>query len=144
MTRRGYTVIELLVVMTIVGIVANIALPAVQQSKKRAEAAAVLGDVHTIRAALLDYYASVNDFPRTARWGTVPRNLENSLPRGFTFDDGQVRYRWRRFGRRRRQRTGQLGAIQIRSRDRELIRRIKMLYDGTVAGNARTMTLIIE
>lgn len=97
MNRRGYTVIELLVVMTVVGIVANIALPAVQRSKKRAEAAAVLADVLTIRHALVDYYASVNDFPRTARWGTVPQDLESSLPTGFVFDDGKVRYRWRRF-----------------------------------------------
>jgi prepilin-type N-terminal cleavage/methylation domain-containing protein len=144
MNRRGYSVIELLVVMTIVGILANIALPAIQQSKKRAEAAAVLADVHTIRLALLDYYASVNNFPRTGRWGTIPRNLENSLPAGFVFDDGAVRYRWRRFDQRRRQRTGRLGTIQIRSSDRELMRRIKMLYNGAVTGNARTMSMIIE
>ncbi len=145
MNRKGFSLIELLVAMTILGILANIAIPSIQGVKVRAEAASVIADINAIRAGAFDYYATAQNFPRSRAWGQIPPELVGSLPGGFTFNDGKKRYRWRRFGRRRARRTGRLATVSVRSNDRELIQRVKKIYSGgSIAGNGRTVVLYIE
>lgn len=94
MTKRGYTIIELLLVMTIVGILANIAVPTIREMRRRAEGAAVVGDLHAIQTALLDFYADNGSFPPSTGLGSVPAGLETSLPGGFDFQYEDTLYGW--------------------------------------------------
>lgn len=145
MNRRGFSFIELLVSMSIVGILANIAVPTIRGVRIRAEAAAVIADINVIRTAAFDYYANAQAFPRSRRWGTIPPELVGSLPDGFRFDDGTTRYRWRRYNRRRARRRGQLAVVSVRSNDRDLIDTVREMYrGGSVAGRGRTVHLYIE
>ncbi len=144
MKTRGFTLIELLVVLTLIGILANLAIPGLQEVKRRSQAAAVIADVKVIETALFDYFATNGEMPRNAAMGVVPSGLSPSLPDGFNFDTGTVRYRWLRFGRRRQQREGAIGKTVIRSRDRDLMRSIKGLYQGRTTGTGGRLTLIVE
>jgi len=98
MNRRGFTLVELMVAMLIVGILATLSVPSISAMVRRADAARVVADVHAIRIAAHDYYAANGTYPASGSAGTVPGTLAPSLPRGFSFRYKTVTYRWRRFG----------------------------------------------
>ncbi len=147
MNRRGFTFIELLVVITLLGILINIAIPAVTALRKRADAARVVTDFNTIRGAAFDRYADTGTYPASAGWGQVPRAMVPSLPSGFDFRHGTVTYRWQAltlrglFGRRD---PTSLLIVQVQSPDPEMITAILRAFAGDLAfGGAGTATFIV-
>src|SRR5574341_233462 len=96
--RRGWTMIELLMVLTIMGILANLAVLGLRMIRIRAEAAHVIGDMHAIELAAHSHHAERGGYPPSEQWGTVPATMAPMLPDGFDFrygDDAQ--YRWHRY-----------------------------------------------
>ncbi len=93
MNRRGFSSIELLTTLAVLGILANIALPVTRIAKRRADEARVVADVHAARGALIEYFADNDDFPPSSGPGTVPNGLDAYLRGGFTFDykDNRIR-----------------------------------------------------
>lgn len=83
--RGGFSLIELLVAVSIVGILAGLAIPNMRNVTFRARATAVFGDLNTIRQATLDYNADLNSWPADEASGTVPAGLVPFLPEGFSF-----------------------------------------------------------
>lgn len=143
------TFIELMIVITILSIVANIALPKVQKIRRQTEAASVIADVHAVRMAAYDEFAGTQTFPKSGRWGRVPPELVGSLPPGFTFDPGTVTYRWRRWslpnGLPSRPEQRVLLGLQVRTGDRGLMQSIKGVYRGPLAfGSPTEVTFVIE
>jgi len=147
MNRRGFTLIELLVTITILGILANIAIPKFGDARRRADAAKIISDFNAIRHAVYDYNATSGRYPRSQSYGTVPPELVNSLTDGFDFEYKDARYRWRRWASATgvpRNNAPALFGVQIQSSDRKLIQAINSIYQGVKFGNARTITLVIE
>ena len=70
--RGGFTLIELLVAMSIVGILAGLAIPNMRNVTFRARATAVFGDISVIRQATLDYNADQNAWPADVASGVIP------------------------------------------------------------------------
>jgi general secretion pathway protein G len=61
--QQGFTLLELLVVMTIIGILAAIAVPALRDSPKRAREATLRADLFTFRSVIDQYKGDKGEFP---------------------------------------------------------------------------------
>lgn len=83
--RGGFTLVELLMVMAIVGILAGLAVPNLQTMILRARAAEVAGDLEVVRIAALNYNAEYLSWPPEASDGDVPPELTEFLPDNFDF-----------------------------------------------------------
>jgi general secretion pathway protein G len=62
-SESGFTLLELLVVMTIIGILAAIAVPALRDSPKRAREATLRGDLFTFRSVIDQYKGDKGNYP---------------------------------------------------------------------------------
>jgi general secretion pathway protein G len=60
---KGFTLLELLVVMTIIGILAAIAVPALRDSPQRAREATLREDLFTLRSVIDQYHGDKGNFP---------------------------------------------------------------------------------
>jgi prepilin-type N-terminal cleavage/methylation domain-containing protein len=92
--RDGFTLLELMVVVLVVGILARLALPAYQGLVLKARAAEALGDINAIRVAAYAYNADTNRWPPDVNRGVVPPELVPYLGDGFTFDREHYRLDW--------------------------------------------------
>jgi prepilin-type N-terminal cleavage/methylation domain-containing protein len=92
--RGGFSLVELLVTLTIVGVLSSIAVPRYKGIKLRAQSAQVIGDFDVVRQAALNFYVDSGAFPGEASAGVVPGGLEKYLPSHFVFSnaDWQLDY----------------------------------------------------
>ncbi len=63
--NAGFTLLELIIVMVIIGILASIAIPSFTQNIKHAREAVLREDLHTIRAAIDSYTYDKQKAPQT-------------------------------------------------------------------------------
>ena len=90
MTRRGFTVIELLIVMVVIGILAGLALLKANDLRNAAIATEVSQEMRAIQLAAFNYYADKESWPPEAGPGEVPTGLSTLLPAQLaaSFDQG--------------------------------------------------------
>lgn len=69
---KGFTLIELMVVVAIIGILSSIALPAYQVYVQRSEVVEALSMAGTIRENVTNYYVEELDFPANNQAAGVP------------------------------------------------------------------------
>jgi general secretion pathway protein G len=65
MRRKGFTLIELMVVLTIIGLLLAVVVPDYMGRAKRAEEAALQQDLAVMRDALDKHFADAGKYPRT-------------------------------------------------------------------------------
>ena len=62
-SQRGFTLIELMVVVTIVGILAGIAMVQVKNMQRKARETALMDNLYSMRKAIDNFYADKQRFP---------------------------------------------------------------------------------
>lgn len=149
MTRRGFSLVELLVALLITAILASLAIPSISVIVRRADAARVVADLDAIRVAALDYYAANGAYPPSGSAGTVPATLAPSLPKGFVFRYKTVTYRWRLYGLPSGlpSSPGQtvLEGVEVKTSDKKLMASITSALRGRLAfGSSTSITFVIE
>jgi len=81
---RGFTIIELLIVMMVIAILVGIALPRFKAMQDEANIAKVNGDLRTLQAAVESYYIHYNNvYPSTLTRLTtaIPNLVGTTLPK---------------------------------------------------------------
>jgi len=84
-TRRGFTFVEMMIVMIIVGLLSSVAVPKYIDLKRRASTTRVVGDFQAIRIAAMSFFGDSAYYPAEAPAGEIPPHLDKYLPTGFTF-----------------------------------------------------------
>ena len=92
--RNGYTFMEILIVMIIVGLLVKIAFPRYHEMKRQATAGKAAADYNALKLASYAYHTEFQTWPAEAAAGTVPPELVNDLPEGFDFDRGEYILDW--------------------------------------------------
>lgn len=88
-TQRGFTLIELIVVVTIIGILAGVAISNVKFAQQKAREAALKHDLFEMRKAIDDYFADKQHYPESLQALTQDKYL-----RGIPKDPITMRPDW--------------------------------------------------
>ena len=132
MNRRVCTLIELLTTLSIIGLLASIALPKYQNLRQKAVGAEIVANIRTLRLGAFQYNESSGAWPRTAPLGRVPTGVGPYLSgNGQTVMQGaNYRMRWSSTGVNRRNRRS-VQTIQVRLTDGVLCQSAYWLMGGS-------------
>lgn len=76
---RAFTLVEIMMVVTIIGIIAALGMPAIQRVQLKARANVLINDLRTYSQAFNTYAQENSRFPRDSGKGRVPVGMENAL-----------------------------------------------------------------
>jgi len=82
---RGFTLLELVIALAVVGILAAIAIPAYFGLVSNTRAAQAVADLEAVRAAVYLHYGDLGRWPTETPAGVVPRGCVANLPKNFSF-----------------------------------------------------------
>jgi prepilin-type N-terminal cleavage/methylation domain-containing protein len=92
--RSGFTFIELLTVLIVMGLLAGIAILKYIDLTHRAHAAQAAGDLEAIRIAAYGAWYETGSWPPEVGAGVIPPGLAQYLPRGFNFERPNYTLDW--------------------------------------------------
>lgn len=95
--RRGFTFIEVLVVVAVLGILATLAVLKYIDLKHRALSASAIADLQAVRLAAYSTWYEHGVWPGETGAGTVPTGLVPYLPTGFQFSKSEYTLDWDNF-----------------------------------------------
>ena len=77
--KKGFTMIELIFVIVILGILASVAIPRLAATRTDAEVAATVANLRTLLNDAASYYAVKGEFGNTVKWNEITNvPLENA------------------------------------------------------------------
>ena len=84
--QSGFTMVELLVVLVIIGILAAVATPIFLGNTQKAKASEAVATMSLIRQAQRDFFINNNNYITSAS------DISKTLPNGFNIDTGMTQY----------------------------------------------------
>jgi prepilin-type N-terminal cleavage/methylation domain-containing protein len=76
----GFSLIELMVVVTTIGILALLGVPGIQQAKQYTEATTVANDIRVYSEAVEFYTTTAGAYPATMTYTLMPQEIREYLP----------------------------------------------------------------
>lgn len=143
-SRRGWTMIELLITMVVIGLLASIAVLKYIDLSRTAYAAKIAGEFVTVRLAAYNFEAdNANTWPGDQGPGIAPPELDSYLPDGFQFHTPTYDLDW---DNRSPSMDPYMLAISITTSDARLMNALANNLGGKapyfIAGNRLTYILI--
>ncbi|MRH77953.1 prepilin-type N-terminal cleavage/methylation domain-containing protein [Spiribacter sp. C176] len=91
-TQRGFTLIELMIVVAIVGILASIAIPAYSDYTVRAKVTEAVAAAGAIKTSVADYYYANGELPisNSAAGLGIASDYSTDVIDGITIEDGSA------------------------------------------------------
>ena len=132
--RRGYSFIELMTVLGVLGILAALAVPRYRNLKTRAIAAQAVGDFGAVRVASFNYFADKGTYPVDAGPGITPPELVPYLPDQFQFDQENYELDFDAYTMTSGAGSTQVLAVTVRSGDPTIIQHIARSISGGSVG----------
>lgn len=77
---RGFSIIELMVVVTTIGILALLGIPGIRIAAERTEATAAANDIRVLTEAVEFYSTSVGSYPTSMTYTQMPDEIAGYLP----------------------------------------------------------------
>lgn len=84
--RPGFTLIDLMIVIVILGVLAAIVMPLVSHHLDKAQLAAAQSSLNSVEKALELYWMKNNSYPTTLNDLTFQRGEPLTLPTGYSFN----------------------------------------------------------
>jgi prepilin-type N-terminal cleavage/methylation domain-containing protein len=147
-SEHGFTLVEMLIVLALIGILTNLSYPVYARARKQAQVARILGDYRAVARAATEYFVQHDSWPAEASAGTVPPELRSALRDSVNWD-GRIPYDWDNLigpGNQLTQpESGVRVGFSVRTRDPEILQMIRDTHAAPVAETwGLGITLVIE
>lgn len=149
--ERGYSLVEVLVVVALIGILTNLGYQGMVSQVRRARAAAIVSDFLLVRQTAYDYFAETGEFPKDVNRGIEPPELTHALKGKVKWVNTSlgVKYDWENWmrsdGRPKHRETGVAYGLSVVVTDPLVLEDIRHIYDGPFHQSRRDRrTFVIE
>lgn len=147
--QGGFTLIELVITIAVIGIVAAIAVPALRYALLWSRATRAVTDFNFFRTALIEYYGDTGQMPPETSSGTEPPELAPYLGGQMEWVESGFSWDWENWqeadGTPTHPETGVLYALSVRTTDPSLLTMMRTAWQGDaheIAGYGYTLVIV--
>ena len=132
--QGGFSILEVLVVVAIIGIIAAVAVPALRYAMLYAKATSIVSDFTVFRTALVEFHNDSGRLPGETGPGVAPPELEPYLGSRLEWSSTDFQLDWENWraedGTPVQPETGIAYGLTVRTADEGLVSLLRAAYEG--------------